>query len=321
MKTVILLVPNSPLWLGPCRADIFAKVLKDAGYNVRVYSVGRSRLINEEWIEDADLILNHTIVASENQIRKLATENPHKVFVHINHSAYAQTEKTAKDADKMTASLFSVKALENIWYGTVCRYSTDLAKALGCPRCIHFPAPGHLLTPREYRAPSTPVRAVLGGRCNSIKNHFNQIIALKLLGCVELHLAMDPSKQLLNLIKVLELPVKLHGRLPHPRWITLLKEMDLCFSVSIAESFCFVASEAMQLGVPTISNECVSFSDPLLRAHINDPSDIKEKAQYALDNYQECSKRSYKLANDAVKQREIDYVNQVKRLLGEPQWQ
>lgn len=316
MAKVVLLVPNSPSWLGPVRAGIFAQTLQDAGHKTAVHTVGRSRKIDPNWIADASVVINHTMVASQDQIRELAHANSGQQFIHVNHSAIAQIERSAKQASRMTASLFSARSVENIWYGSVDIYDSQLRRASGVDRCIHFPGPGYLLPQRQYTPLQKPLRIVVGGRCDAIKNLFNQMIAVKLSGLdCQFELAMKPTREVLIMAKLLGLTLKVHNRLPHSQWLQFLSHCDLVMSASLAESFCFVAAEAMQIGVPTIVSPAIKFGDGYLTADPNDPESICEAIHRAVGVCHErnCN-NAHKLARQAVAARNATYVKQVNRL-------
>lgn len=316
MAKVSLLVPSSPSWLGPVRAGIFSKTLQDAGYETVVSPVGRSRRVAPDWIADCDVVINHTMAASQEQIRQIAQANPRKQFIHVNHSAIAQIERSAKQASRMTASLFSARDIDNIWYGAVDIYDAQVKAAAGMDRCIHFPGPGYLLPPREYRPPQKPLRIVVGGRCDAIKNLFNQMIAANLSGLdFQFEMAMKPSREVLIMAKLLGLPLKVHNRLPHDKWLNLLQHADLVMSASLAESFCFVASEAMQIGVPTIVSPAIKFGDGYLTADPNDPESICQAIHRAVGvRHERNCQVAHNLASQAVSKRNKDYVEQVNRL-------
>lgn len=315
MAKIALLVPNSASWLGPVRAEIFCKTLRDSGYEAIAYAVGRSRKVNPEWFVNAQLIINHTLVADQEQIRSLAISSPDKVFLHINHSATPQIERCPKQSSRMTSSLFSARDIKNIWYGTVDIHAEKLAKSLGIERCIHFPGSGYILPPREYLPPRNPLKIIMGGRCDAIKNIFNQLIAIKLTGLdCELHLAMKPNKPILNLLKLLNIPYQVHGYLYHPLWIKLLAKCDICLSASLTESFCFVAAEAMQVGLPTVISPTIPFGESL-RADPNDPQDLADKIIEAVENHKEISERSSILGREVITNRNKVYIEKVNQLL------
>lgn len=315
MGNIVILVPNSPSWLGPVRAGIFSDTLTNVGHTVTVHAVGRSRKVNPDWFLNANLVVNHTLVANQEQIRSLAISSPEKVFLHVNHSATPQIERCPKQSNRMTSSLFSARDIKNIWYGTVDIHAEKLAKSLGIERCIHFPGSGHLLPSREYIPPRKPIKLVMGGRCDAIKNIFNQIIAINLTGLdCELHLAMKPNKPILNLLKLMKIPYHIHGYLYHPLWIKLLAKCDICLSASLTESFCFVAAEAMQVGLPTIISPTIPFGESL-RVNPNDPEDIANKIIEATENHKEIAERSSIIGRQIIKHRNKVYIEKVDQLL------
>lgn len=316
MGKILLLIPNSPSWLGPARAEIFSKTLQNAGHEVAVKTVGRSRKIDERWIEDVQVVVNHTMVACQSQIRLVATQYPRKAFIHVNHSAIAQIERSPKQSRRMTSSLFSARDIKNIWYGSVDVYHSQLSQAAAVDRCIHFPGPGYLLDRRPPPPARERLNVVVGGRCDAIKNLYNQMIAVKLSGlAADFVMAMNPTKEVAILAKLLDLPLKVYNRLPHPKWLELLRNADVVMSASVAESFCFVASEAMQLGVPTVVSPAIKFGDPCLCADPNDPQALADALLRAVAYTDETTEAAHKLARQAVERRNRCYVEQVERLI------
>lgn len=315
MSKVVLLVPNTKDWLGPVRAEIFRRTLTDAGYQTTVHPIGRTRRVNPAWFDGASLVVNHTLKADQEQIRSIALASPEKSFIHVNHSATPQIERCPKQSNRMTASLFSARDINNIWYGTVDIHAEKLARSLGIERCIHFPGSGHLLPPRQYKAPGETVKFVMGGRCDAIKNIFNQLMAISLSGIKsELHLAMRPEAKVLNLLKLLRIPYYVHGYLYHPKWIALLSQCDICLSASLTESFCFVAAEAMQVGLPTIISPTIPFGESL-RVDPNDPQDIADKINEAVANHCSIAERSTIVGREVIADRNARYVAAVEHVL------
>lgn len=318
MGKIALLIPNSPKWRGPSRAEIYQKCLEEAGHETGVTYVGKQGRIPINNVIDYNLVLNHTMQCDPKQIRSIAEMHPGIVFVNINHSAIAQLERSPKYTARFTSCLFSARQVHNIWYASVDIHDKALSEATRIERCISLPAPGYTLAPREYKKPGETIHIVIGGRCDPIKNLLNQLIAISLSKLkVQVTFAMDLSPEVKDAIKLLGINAKVVRHLPHPKWIALLKTADVVMSASLSESFCFVAVEAMQIGVPTVTSSAISFSDPDMVANPNDPQSISDTLKLAVGpKHETYSQQAASIAEEAVRERSRYYLDKIQFLLG-----
>jgi len=70
--------------------------------------------------------------------------------------------------------------------------------------------------------------------------------------------------------------LKLHPWLEHEEILELIGQMDYCLSVSLSESFCIVASDAVSMGVPLIGSEAISWLPEVSRAETDNSDSIMD---------------------------------------------
>lgn len=315
MSHIAFVLPKNDKWAGPTRGELFCQNAEKAGHAWTTFSCKGEQSPTSSQIQDCDLIINHTLQAPIERIRELAEQNPEKTFINVNHSATAHLERSNdRYVARFNSALHCARHVPNVWYGAVDPSVRILRSCPGLTRCIHFPSPGYSLEPREHREPGDPVTIVMGGRSDPIKNKMNQLLAVASLGNkARLVLAMEPDKQMIKMINALEINAEKVGYLPHNRWIELLRDRaDVVLSVSLAESFGFVASEAMCVGVPAVASQAVAFALPELVANPNDPSDIARKIELAVSDHRSLAERSSVAARSLVErnnQANIDAIN------------
>lgn len=68
----------------------------------------------------------------------------------------------------------------------------------------------------------------------------------------------------------------LHPWMPHEEFLELVANMDVCLQVSLSESFCIVASDAVSMGVPLVGSDAIAWLPKRSRAKVNDAASIAE---------------------------------------------
>ena len=250
-------------------------------------------------------------------IRAAAEKLPNTTFVNVNHSALPHLEQpNQRYLDRFTSSLHSARQVPNIWYASQDDVAVSVGIAAGITRCCHLPLPARVLTPRPPREPNTPANIVIAGRADAIKNNLVHLIACGMLrDSTRLILCLNPDRMFRNTLHALRLDADVRGLLPHDQWIDLLRdEADLVLCCSHAESYCFIAVEAMQIGVPVVSSSAVRFTPPDQVAPGGTPSAIAETVEYVLSHYPQCVANGIESASTSAKQQRSHYVSQIADL-------
>ena len=68
----------------------------------------------------------------------------------------------------------------------------------------------------------------------------------------------------------------LHPWMDHEDFLELIANMDLCLAVSLSESFCIVASDAVSMGVPLVGSEAIGWLPKRSRAKVDSVQSIVE---------------------------------------------
>jgi len=68
--------------------------------------------------------------------------------------------------------------------------------------------------------------------------------------------------------------LKLHPWLDHEDFLELVASMDICLQVSLSESFCIVASDAVSIGVPLVGSEAIRWLPERSQADVSSVDSI-----------------------------------------------
>ena len=68
--------------------------------------------------------------------------------------------------------------------------------------------------------------------------------------------------------------LELHPWLPHTEFLELVASMDICMAVSLSESYCIVAADAVSMGVPLVGSAAISWLPKRSRARVDSVDDI-----------------------------------------------
>ena len=70
--------------------------------------------------------------------------------------------------------------------------------------------------------------------------------------------------------------------LDHPMFLRLMSKMDVCLQVSLSESFCIVAADAVYMGVPVVVSKDVTWLPHFDRVSPNSSIEIMKKIHQVL---------------------------------------
>jgi glycosyltransferase involved in cell wall biosynthesis len=180
--------------------------------------------------------------------------------------------------------------------------------------------PGIEFDARPYRPPTDPAVVVIAGRVDAVKNNLNHVLASRLTGRpLRLVFATRTPNPVIDAADALGVPHEARGYLPHDEWLDLLRgEADLVLCCSLAESFGYVAAEAMQAGVPVIASPAIRFADPTLVADPSDARDIARKIDAALGDYRDRCRRAAHLGGLTLRRQRAGYLAGIRRILETP---
>lgn len=314
---IALIVPDNRSWVGPARCQHFIKILAASGHDAVVFPCRENECPAIAKLHGFDLICNHAMQAPPEMIRVLAESMPDVAFVNINHSAIAHLERlNSKFCNKFTASIHSARQVQNVWYASQDPMAETVGRAAHIDRAIWLPVPGHILEPRPPRPPNRPANVVIAGRDDPIKNNLIQVLACGLLGDqIQLVACVEGGRSVANTAHALGLPIQRLGLLDHADWLNLLgRDADVVLCVSHAESYGFVAAEAMQMGVPVVASDAIRFADPDLVVSTGSPEAIAAAVEKAIGNYAAHAAKASQLAREAAEQQASEYVVRLQRI-------
>jgi len=311
----LLIVPDSPAWLGPGRIGLYAEHLRAQGIDC-VVQTGHNNVIDR--VRGFGVIWNHALVADVPALDRYAQRNPECRVVHVNHSSLAYLEYTPGTWRKFVAACESARSRQNVW--CVSQAESGLRRVLQCDRVRHVPMPVPVLDPRPYRPAAQPPVIVLAGRACPVKNQFNSLIAVAQLGNqVQLHLCVPVTPELAATCDLLGLKPVQHGMLPHSDWLQFLRDQaDVLLQPSLTESYNVISAEAQQIGVPTVAAESVHCAVPELTVgRLNSPGQIASAIRVALMDYRPACERAIEFAGASVAERNLGYRQFCQQLRSE----
>ena len=159
--------------------------------------------------------------------------------------------------------------------------SEDVSPVLG--PCTWLPNYYPLRKPRQHR-PDYHDRINIGcfGAIRPLKNQLIQAFAairyakekgkklfFHMNGTRQEQGGNNNLKNLISLFTATGHELVLHPWMNHDEFLELIAQMDACMQVSLSESFCIVASDAVSMGVPLVGSEAI---DWLPRMSLADPS-------------------------------------------------
>lgn len=294
-------------------------MLIGAGHQVTILKAAGKYWPRVDEVAGADLVVNHAMQVHPDLLNRVASKLPETTFVNCNHSAIGHLERAGNwAADRFTAAIHAARNFRNVWYASQDGIAEQVGKAAGIERAIWLPVPGHILDPRTYRPPAEPACVVIAGRPDPIKNILMQFIALGLMrDRVRLSLCVNPTPQILNALKALDLPCDFRGCMPHPKWLNFLRTTaDVVLTVSLAESYGFVAAEAAQLGVPIVASDVIRFADPFMVVPTGDPVAIADKLDFVLYEHEHAANRAAKFARASAELQLSGYLRRIEWLAG-----
>ena len=292
-------------------------MLEADGHEVALFAVARDDCPCASDLAGFDLVCNHAIQAPPETIRKIAEQLPNVQFININHSALAHLERTTpRFVNRFTASIHSARQLPNVWYASQDPVARDVGRATGVERCVWIPTPGHELKPRPYREPAERPVVVIAGRADAIKNNLVQLIACALVrDQIRLVLCMEPDLAIRNTLHALQYQPDVMGLLDHGQWLDFLRTTaDVVLCCSLAESYGFVAAEAMQTGVPVVASNAIKFAHRELTIDANTPQTIAYRISFAIDNHRRMATECAALASGEAAFQVAEYLRQINRI-------
>ena len=90
--------------------------------------------------------------------------------------------------------------------------------------------------------------------------------------------------------------LELHPWLPHTEFLELVAQMDVCLAVSLSESYCIVAADAVSMGIPLVGSSAISWLPRRSRARVDSVDDIFQ----AMDRADETNGAAVHLNHEAL---------------------
>ena len=165
------------------------------------------------------------------------------------------------------------------------------------------------------------MRVLIAGRRDIIKNIPNQLHALAQANevtPVQVALCIKgDAEPFRDLCQALKLPFREHpwGSVEHFRqWIAT--EIDLAMCCSYSETFCYVAADCMQLGIPVIGSHCVPVVHPEMRRHPDSISDIAALVCDTVRHYRDRSRKAVDRFAEIQTRNNREWLSTIRKLLG-----
>lgn len=128
-------------------------------------------------------------------------------------------------------------------------------------------------------------------------------------------MCLEPDEAMLNTLHALQYEPEVLGLLNHGAWIDYLKTTaDITLCCSLAESYGFVASEAMQIGVPVVASNAIKFAHDELTIKHNTPQMIADRIEHAITHHERLAGECSSLASVEADYQIVEYLRQLRRI-------
>lgn len=299
------------------RVGAYTRAMNASGLFSEVISCTATKENVRKHIGECAIWFNHTEKINQEVTRNIAKDNLDTKIVNVNHSALSWIPYNDRKVRDTTSSIWSARSHPNIWYAD--QEDSKIGEALGLDRYQWLPCPIVKIDPRAYKKPGESFNVFMGGRDCATKNHLTQLLALKLSGIkFNLHLCLKLRGQNLKFIThALGVPFTAHGILPHREWISLLREKaDFVMNCSTSESYCVVAADANQLGVPCLVGASgYRPADPELICDAGRVESISDGIKRLVVNHKRYSARAIRFGEQTEIDQRTKYIDGVRRIL------
>ena len=305
---VFMAVPDVKHWQDRSKTALFVRVLQEHGYDVATQFISRTSI---PMIPECDVLINHAFCMSIKDVERVAVEQPNCQIVQMNHSPPGHFAfNPAYRVARFTESVHLARRYQNVIVG--CQGASILDQL--DPNIIHLPTPGFELPPRPNHVPQR--RVFLSGRPDPVKNFPSQMFAAVHAGC-EIHVCSEPDDSFGHIRNLFpDTKFVFHWWLEHEAYLQVLREQcDVLLHCSFDESFCYAASEAMQMGIPVLCTPAIPFADELTTCHPSDSYRMSDLICSIFNDYGRFSTRAIRLGSDAVVMAKMRYVGMIANLV------
>jgi hypothetical protein len=268
------------------------------------------------------LVINHGFVFAADQFVRIAREFPRIAFVAVNHCALNHTLNSPQVWPGICAYRAAMPTLPNLWLGEPDWLSclADLFPASIRGRVVWWPNPV-ALPPSPATVRPDPPCILLACRSDVVKALPSQLCGMALaqrqrpsLRCV-LSLANGSAPKLIEATG---------GRIETAKYADaagwarrLREEVSVAMQASMAESFNYVALDALGWGRPVVGSSAIRYLPPAWTCNPNDPRQIAAMILEHLDDYEARAAEARRVAEAVSGRQNAAYCQTIKGLLSE----
>lgn len=276
------------------------------------------------------VVLMRALIVDEYFAEILAVRFPHITFVHVHHSSFAFGTTEPVSFFRASHIIHLTPRYDNIIYAhpnereiTAFKriYSGQRFQIIWLPNVVQFSN----LQKRQYDIRRTSVYLACVWR--SLKNVMGQIFAVAAASRkkpIRFYLSIPEVgasgviKALLDTanaipdfaVNIVDWQINLDDYL---EWMA--NNVDVAMQVSFTESFNYVAWEAMELGIPTVTSPAIEFGVPGLVANPDSIEEMSNCIINAINHYGSFSAQARSVARGFGGELNKQYVNQMLELL------
>lgn len=277
------------------------------------------------------VVLMRALIVDEYFAEILAVRFPHITFVHVHHSSFAFGTTEPVSFFRASRIIHLTPKYDNIIYAHPNEreiiafrriYRGQRFQIIWLPNVVQFSD----LQKRQYDIRRTNVYLACVWR--PLKNMMGQIFAVAAASRkkpIRFYLSIPEVgvsgviKELLDTanaipdfaVNIVDWKVDL---IDYLGWMA--HNVDVAMQVSFTESFNYVAWEAMELGIPTVTSHAIEFGVPGLIANADSIEEMSNCIITAINHYGAFSAQAKSVARDFGGELNKQYVNQMLELLG-----
>jgi len=291
------------------------KLLLDHGITAKVINVSRSTdLVQMINAHKPQLVINRGGCVTLKSSDELSRMFPQTTFVNGCHSTLSHLFLNRGQLQTWAGFWELARSRSNVWIASPdSRHPFDCDRSVTIPNPVALPAWG---PPTRHET----IAISLTGRRDFVKNFPNQIAAVAMVAKkhpVKLCLCIrGDSSELEHLASSLGIQIasrQWSGPEEFRKWIASDIDVGLCCSYS--ETFCYAALDHMVSGKPVIGGQGMNVIDKDLRADQDNPHDIAQRIDMAINSYGQFSRRARWKAEEIAAANNAEFVDAIRSFM------
>lgn len=313
---LVLLTNGNPLW----SLDSYFEAMGLTSVTVDLQNNKLQRVRELIKTVKPRLVINRSFCVGCDVVRTMAARYPKVNWVTINHSSQAHLLTQHYLLSAQCNFIRLAREFSNCWYASPDERN-HLALATGCERIIYLPNNVDLPPEPTSRTPGSPAIVSLVGRRDVVKNWPTQIIAAgianKTVPLQLLFVTQGNASDFEDMAADVGVESVSVGWTDQSKYLDLLRDhVDVALQASLSDSFNYVATDHLGLGIPVVGSPTIRYLPREWQADPNDAKDISTVLLLHIYNWKERSQQARAIAEDVSAVNRVNFNKAITRLCG-----